>query len=94
MKISNLIIISFFILAASTSFSVNAKSAKEINVTKEEREKMALMHKTMAICLESDKSIDECQKEMRKNCSEMHTQMGCKMMGGGMMNGKGMMQGN
>jgi hypothetical protein len=35
--------------------------------TKEMREKMAKAHEEMAVCLRSDRAIEECHSEMMKN---------------------------
>ena len=40
-------------------------------LSKEAREKMALMHEKMAACLRSDKSMAECRIEMAKNCRDI-----------------------
>ena len=46
------------------------------NMTREEQaahhEKMAGMHTTMAGCLKSTKTVDECHKEMQKSCETLH----------------------
>src|SRR5690242_3806157 len=57
-------------------------------VTKETREKMALVHEQMAACLRSDKSLADCHAEMRKSCKESLGDQGCPMMGMGMGMGK------
>ena len=61
--------------------------------TKEERQEMAAAHEKMAVCLKSDRPIDECFKEMmdahkgRAHCPMMGDH--CKMdHGGGMHQGK------
>jgi hypothetical protein len=53
-------------------------------VTKETREKMAVVHEQMAACLRSDKSLAECHAEMKKGCKESLGDQGCPMMGMGM----------
>lgn len=86
MKTQLTIIITTLIFAASFSF------AADTQVSKEDRQKMAAMHTKMAACLESDKSMSECQGEMMESCKEMMGQSGCPMMGE-MGHMKGMMQG-
>ncbi len=53
-------------------------------VTKETREKMAVLHEQMATCLRSDKPLADCRAEMRKSCKESLGDQGCPMMGMGM----------
>jgi hypothetical protein len=48
--------------------------------TKEQREKMAVLHDKMATCLRSDKAMPECQKEMRESCELSMGKDGCPMM--------------
>lgn len=38
------------------------------DISKEQKEKMALMHETMAACLRSEKTIQDCRAEMRGQC--------------------------
>lgn len=53
------------------------------SVTKETREKMAVLHERMAACLRSEKSFADCHAEMRKGCQESLGAEGCPMMGMG-----------
>ena len=53
--------------------------------TKEMREKMATLHEQMATCLRSATAIDECQKEMMKNCEAAMGKGECPMHHHGMM---------
>lgn len=48
--------------------------------TKEMREKMATLHEQMAACLRTDKAIEECHKQMMKNCTDTMGKDGCPMM--------------
>lgn len=57
-------------------------------VTKETREKMAVLHEQMATCLRSDKSLADCRAEMMKGCKESMGDQGCPMMGMGRGMGK------
>jgi hypothetical protein len=86
MKIQLTIIITTLIFAASFLF------AADTQISKEDRQKMAEMHTKMAACLESDKSMSDCQGEMMKSCKNMMGKSGCPMMGE-MGHMKGMMQG-
>lgn len=56
-------------------------------ISRESREKMALMHEKMAACLKSDKTINDCRSEMRGQCLATMGQEGCSFMesGNGMM---------
>lgn len=58
-------------------------------VSKETREKMAVMHEQMAACLRSDKSLADCHTEMMKSCKESLGDQGCPMMGMGKGMGMG-----
>lgn len=72
--------------AVSNAAGKPAKAPKEFS--REDREKMAKAHESMAACLRSDKTLDACHEEMRKSCDDS----GCPMMGHHM--GKGMMKGH
>ena len=48
-------------------------------MTKETREKMAVLHEQMAACLRSDKSLSDCRAEMMKGCKESMGDQGCPM---------------
>jgi hypothetical protein len=61
--------------------------------SKEQREKMAVLHEQMAACLRSDKPVSDCRAAMMKGCQAELGEQGCaSMMGRGMM-GRRMMQG-
>lgn len=55
-------------------------SGPTTGVTKETREKMAVLHEQMAACLRSDKSMADCHAEMRRSCQESLGVQGCPMM--------------
>lgn len=59
--------------------------------SKEQRAKMAEMHGQAAECLKSDKSFDECRKQMMDNCP-MAEDGACPMMGMHKMHHRGMMK--
>ena len=50
-------------------------------MTKEQREKMAVSHEKMAVCLRSDKPMKECHEEMMKACTDTMGADACPMMG-------------
>ncbi len=87
--------IAAMILLSITSYSTafSADKNKTIEMTFEQRQKMATAHENMATCLRSDKKIEDCRKEMMQSCQETMGKDGCPMMGKmhGMM-GKGMMK--
>ena len=60
-----------------------AGSASKPPVSKETREKMAVIHEQMAACLRSDKTLSECHAEMMKSCHDNVGVHGCPMMGHG-----------
>lgn len=49
-------------------------------VSKETREKMAVLHEQMAACLRSDKSLVDCRAQMRKGCQQSLGVERCPMM--------------
>ena len=59
----------------------NNKKATSTQMTPEQRQKMASMHEKMALCLRSDKPMNECRAEMKSGCKEMMGKEGCPMMG-------------
>jgi uncharacterized protein YcfJ len=70
--------------AATVALADNpASTAPNTSVTKETREKMALLHEQMAACLRSDKPIADCHAQMRKSCQESLGAHRCPMMDGG-----------
>ena len=58
-------------------------------MTPDQRQSMASAHEKMATCLRSEKSFEDCHKEMNQSCREMMGGDGCPMMG--QMMGKGIM---
>jgi hypothetical protein len=81
-------------VAALTSVAC-AIAAEPSSPSKEQREKMAVLHEHMAACLRTQKPVSECRAEMMKGCQMDLGTQGCPMMmGGGIgMMGRGMMQG-
>lgn len=76
-------------LMAGGAFAADKKTTKSnkkstTQVTPEQRQEMATMHEKMATCLRSDKPIEECRSEMRKNCQQAMGKDGCPGMGRGM----------
>jgi len=66
--------------AAVTSADTPPPAHRELS--KETREKMAVLHEQMAACLRSDKSFPECHSTMIKSCQEQLGNDGCPMMTG------------
>jgi hypothetical protein len=73
------------VLAADPPASAPAPS-------KEQREKMAVLHEQMAVCLRSNKPLTDCRAAMMKGCQTELGEACPSMMGRGMM-GRSMMQG-
>lgn len=78
-------------LGTSTTFAAdkskkNKKAPEAMVFTPEERQNMAGVHEKMALCLRSDKSMEDCKKEMMDSCKEMMGDKSCPMMEHGMMN--------
>jgi len=76
-----------FVLAAAAAIAsiplfVHAADSKPTMQapSKEQREKMALVHEKMATCLRSDRTIEDCHHEMQNNCSDVMGKEHCKMM--------------
>ncbi|HLE00026.1 MAG TPA: hypothetical protein VJB59_07195 [Bdellovibrionota bacterium] len=77
------------LLLSSPAFAADkpAPSKEEAPPSAEVREKMAKNHEKMAACLRSDKSVQDCRKEMMETCRKDKT--ACPAMGRmGRMNGK------
>lgn len=68
----------------AASHAATPPSAAPATMTKETREKMAVLHEQMSACLRSDKPLADCHAEMRKSCKESLGDQGCPMMGMGM----------
>ena len=69
-------------LSAPIAATAEPASGHDTALTKEQREKMAVVHEQMAACLRSDKSLADCHKEAMKSCRDaMMGKGGCPMMG-------------
>jgi hypothetical protein len=77
--------------AAEDTSKSSAVSKEERQARAEKHEKMAEMHRKMAECLRSDKALNECYEQMRKDCPMMKDGGHCPMMDE--MNGMGMGKG-
>jgi hypothetical protein len=71
----------------SVAWATEPPKTSAATVSKETREKMAVLHEQMAACLRSDKSISDCHAEMRKNCQTTLGTQDCPMMGRSMHSG-------
>lgn len=69
------------LLATSSLFAATKKSDKmmPMEMTAEQRVKMATIHENMATCLKSDKNIEVCHSEMKDNCKSMMGEESCHM---------------
>lgn len=89
MKIASalLAVLTLSLMATSVSFASDGKKNKmgyqkmPMEMTKEQRQEMATHHEKMALCLRSDRTMADCQKEMRAACDEKMGMAGCPMMG-------------
>ena len=79
-----IVIASMALMCASMAFAADAPKPATTAPSKETREKMAMLHESMATCLRSDKAFSECRTEMMKSCQSTLGQQGCTMMGEGM----------
>ncbi len=76
-------------LSASSIFAQSNQPTSAERQTMSERHKtIAEMHSKMAACLESEKPIDQCRKEMADSCASSFNGT-CPMMGQGNMRGRG-----
>src|SRR5690349_18443392 len=73
------IIISVAMIFSMSAFANHHKHHK-MEFTPEQRKGMAEVHEKMAACLRSDKSMEECHKEMKQTCEEKMGKDGCPMM--------------
>jgi len=71
------------LLAGSALAAGATEPGKPAPPTAEQRSKMAEMHRRMADCLASDRSIDECRAEMQASCAQIGYAGACGMMAGG-----------
>ena len=71
-----------FIVAAALAFTTSTFAKDDMwnesymNMTKEDRTKMADMHTKMADCLKSDKEMKECKQVWMDSCKEMGDKCG------------------
>ncbi len=92
MNIKKILLLSATLILTSTAFAKD--KAKTMEMSKEDRAKMAEMHSKMADCLKSDKEMSECHKEWKDSCKDMGNS--CQMMMGkdkGMKHSKGKAKG-
>lgn len=74
------------LMVGGFTFQAHAKGDKHkdkhemVELTKEQRDKMASLHEQMANCLRSDKSAKECHEDMKQSCKSMGKEA-CPMMG-------------
>lgn len=78
---------------AKMSENMNAHMGRMKSMTADQRKNMADLHEKMAVCLRSDKALDECHTEMMTACKDLMGAESCPMMGG-MMDHHGMMKAN
>lgn len=79
------------VLLAAVNASAADAPATSATPTKETREKMALAHEKMAMCLRSDRVVTDCRQEMMQTCQQMGNQ-GCGIMSPTMMGKRHMNQ--
>lgn len=66
-------------LLSTNSFAEDKNKA--MAMTPEQRQSMATAHDKMATCLRSEKTVEDCRKEMMESCEENMGKDGCYMMG-------------
>jgi hypothetical protein len=72
------------------SWAIAADPPAKPPMSKEQRQKMALVHEKAAACLRSDRSMAECHQEMMKMNGGSMSDKECQMMDGHMMGDKTM----
>ena len=78
--------------ATAEEKDASAHSANHMAATPEMKKDMANMHQKMADCLRTEKSMQDCHGEMKKDCQGANTSGHCSMMDS-MMNKGGMKHG-
>ena len=68
------------VAAEKTKMKSNMDKMKHIEMTTEQRQNMVTSHEKMATCLRSDKSAEDCKKEMKNSCQENMGKENCAMM--------------
>lgn len=94
MKNTITLIITLIALTSLNAFSADKEKGHDKKMpmmTHEERLNMATAHEKMATCLRSDRSVEECHKEMMQACKDTMGKDGCPMMGKMHKMGKDMM---
>ena len=81
MKCKLFVIVTLFGLGVNTHAADKNAPQKPREAQQQEsqnmRQQMAQAHEEMALCLKSDKNMNECRQEMQESCS---TGQGCMMM--------------
>jgi hypothetical protein len=65
------------LLSGAAANSADTLPPQQRELSKETREKMAVLHEQMAACLRSDKSLSECHDAMIRSCQEQLGGDGC-----------------
>jgi hypothetical protein len=76
-------LVASFVMVCGASGVAHGQPAGAPQLSKEQREHMAIVHEKMAACLRSDKDIASCRDEMSKHCRELMGEQACPMMGMG-----------
>lgn len=80
MKNMKMILAVLSLIMVNGAFGAEKSKTTKLKETPEMRQKMAEAHESMATCLRSDKSMNECKKEMMDSYPEMMGKGGCMMM--------------
>ncbi len=70
------------VIGAGAAFAQDTPAPIHAAPTKEMREKLAVLHDQMGICLRSDKAVATCIEEMRQACHDTIGEKDCPMMMG------------
>lgn len=89
-RLGNLIyavgIMSIFVFGVETFAKANG-SKTNMEITTEQRQKMADVHDKMAVCMRTERPMSDCQQEMMNSCQSTMGKDGCGMMGDKMAHG-------
>jgi hypothetical protein len=81
-KSSLIALLSLTLLSGISSFANDKNMDMMMKMTAEQRQKMAMVHEKMGLCLRSDRMLKDCHDEMMKGCEDALGKDKCHMMHG------------
>lgn len=76
-----ILIVGLGLLLAGGAMAAETATPKNAGPTPEQRHKAAEIHRAMAQCLDSDKTIPECRAQMQSSCVDAMGLQPCRQMG-------------